>query len=202
MPLASMPTRCRSPQAAFPRPFTGIRFAVDLLYLSSPGRVWLLPGIGYFSSSAKARITIAVTNRQSMAIVIRTRIQDDFSSNRLTSFALARPAGRSDGLRTDGSLLRADLPPPLPNTQKKLDQSTAAPPPGRRLPSQFIEVAANAAFRAVRHAASHSLRIPIRRERDAHRPASAAEAGHCSLTCRQASAKVARCRNPDPCKQR
>jgi hypothetical protein len=37
---------------------------------------------GYLSSSARTRIASAVTNRQSMAIVIATRIQDDFSSNR------------------------------------------------------------------------------------------------------------------------
>jgi len=42
-------------------------------------------------------------------MVIATRIQDDFSSNALTSFALARPAGRSRGLRTDGPIFRTDL---------------------------------------------------------------------------------------------
>jgi hypothetical protein len=54
-----------------------------------------------------------------MAIVIATRIQDNFSSNRLTSFALARPAGRSSGLRTDGPFFRADLSPPLPHSQRR-----------------------------------------------------------------------------------
>jgi hypothetical protein len=44
-----------------------------------------------------------------MVTVMATRIQDDFSSNRLTSFALARPAGRFSGLRTVGPLFRADL---------------------------------------------------------------------------------------------
>ncbi len=41
-----------------------------------------------------------------MAIVIRTRIQDDLSPNALTSFALARPAGRSQGPADR----RSDLP--------------------------------------------------------------------------------------------
>ncbi len=54
-----------------------------------PGR------FGYLVSSARTRITSAIMKRQSMAIVIVTRIQDDFSSNHLTSFVLARPAGRS-----------------------------------------------------------------------------------------------------------
>jgi len=92
-----------------------------------PGR------FGYLRSSARTRITSAVTNRQSMAIVINTRIQDDFSSIALTSYdhptdedlsagtpVLARPAGRSHGLRTDGPLFRADLPLlPLPHTQMR-----------------------------------------------------------------------------------
>jgi len=37
---------------------------------------------GYLISSARTRITSAITNRQSTAIVIATLIQDDFSSNR------------------------------------------------------------------------------------------------------------------------
>ena len=37
----------------------------------------------------------------------------------LTSFALARPAGRSSGLRTDGPIIRADLSPPLPTHAKE-----------------------------------------------------------------------------------
>jgi hypothetical protein len=74
-------------------------------------------------SSVRTRITSAVTNRQSMAIVIRTRIQDDFSPNALTSFALARPAGRSSGLRTDGPIFRTDLHHRFPNTQRRRDQS-------------------------------------------------------------------------------
>jgi hypothetical protein len=55
-----------------------------------------------------------------MAMVIATRIQDDLSSIVLTSFALARPAGRSRGLRTDSPLFRADLLPPLPHSQMRL----------------------------------------------------------------------------------
>ena len=54
-----------------------------------------------------------------MAIVIATRIQDDFSSNALTSFALARPAGRFSGLRTDDPIFRTDLSPPLPTHAKE-----------------------------------------------------------------------------------
>lgn len=62
-----------------------------------PGRVWPSREFGYLlRSSARTRIAIAVMNRQSMAMVTITRIQDDFSSNALTSFALARPAGRSE----------------------------------------------------------------------------------------------------------
>jgi hypothetical protein len=57
-------------------------------------------------------------------MVIATRVQDDFSSNALTSFALARPAGRSSGLRTDDPLFRTDLLPPLTHTQRKRDQFT------------------------------------------------------------------------------
>jgi hypothetical protein len=37
---------------------------------------------GYLISTARTRITSAVTNRQSTATVIATRIQDDFLSNR------------------------------------------------------------------------------------------------------------------------
>ena len=54
-----------------------------------------------------------------MAIVIRTRIQDDFSSNALTSFALARPAGRFSGLRTDGPVFQTDPLLPLPTHAKE-----------------------------------------------------------------------------------
>jgi hypothetical protein len=54
-----------------------------------------------------------------MAIAIRTRIQVDFSSNRLTCFALARPAGRLYGLRTDGSIFRADLSAAVPTHAKE-----------------------------------------------------------------------------------
>jgi hypothetical protein len=75
----------------------------------NPGRGGTSREFGYRNSSAKARITRAVTNRQSTAIVMTIRIQDDFSSTRLTSFALTRPAGRSSGLRTDGPFFRADL---------------------------------------------------------------------------------------------
>jgi len=48
-----------------------------------------------------------------MAIVKATCIKDDFSPNALTSFALARPAGRSRGLRTDRPIFWTDLSPPL-----------------------------------------------------------------------------------------
>jgi hypothetical protein len=58
-------------------------------------------------------------NRQSMAIVITIRIQDDCSSNVLTSFTLARPAGRYSGLRTDGPTFRTDPWPPLPTHAKE-----------------------------------------------------------------------------------
>jgi hypothetical protein len=44
-----------------------------------------------------------------MAIEMANRVQDDFSSNALTSFALTRPAGRCRGLRTDDPIFRADL---------------------------------------------------------------------------------------------
>jgi len=60
---------------------------------------------GYLSSSARTRITSAVTNRQSMAMVIATRIQDDFSSNRphllrvsTARSRLRRPADRRPNL--------------------------------------------------------------------------------------------------------
>jgi len=53
-------------------------------------------------------MTRAVTNRQSMAIVIAILIQDDFSS--IASPPLReRPAGRTSGLRTDNPIFRADL---------------------------------------------------------------------------------------------
>ena len=76
-----------------------------------------------------------------MAIVIATRIQDDFSSNRphLLCVGTARRAV-AGGLRTDGSIFRADPPPwPLPHTQKKGNQPTATPPTGPRPPSQFLQ---------------------------------------------------------------
>jgi hypothetical protein len=90
--------------------------------LKCPGRVGPFREFGYLISSARTRITSASTNRQSTAIVIATRVQDDFSSNVLTSFTLARPAGRSSDLRTDGPLFRTDLLPPLTHSQKKRDQ--------------------------------------------------------------------------------
>jgi hypothetical protein len=74
---------------------------------------------GCLISSARAKITSAVTNRQSMAIVIATRIQVVLSPNALTSFALARPAGRSSGLRTDDPIFRIDLALPLPAHAKE-----------------------------------------------------------------------------------
>jgi hypothetical protein len=49
---------------------------------SSLGRGGPFREFGYFSSSAKARITSAITNRQSMAIVTATRIQDDLFRHR------------------------------------------------------------------------------------------------------------------------
>src|SRR5208337_5032764 len=45
-----------------------------------PAGVDSLPGVGYLNSSARTRKTTASTNRQSMAIVMANRIQDDFSS--------------------------------------------------------------------------------------------------------------------------
>jgi hypothetical protein len=51
-------------------------------------------------------------------MVIATRIQDDLSSIVLTSFALARPAGRLRGLRTDSPIFRADLSLPLLHAQR------------------------------------------------------------------------------------
>jgi hypothetical protein len=76
---------------------TACQFTIfDLSYtVLIPGRSGSSREFGHFRSSTRTRSTSATTNRQSMAIVIKTRIQDDFSSNRLTSFALARPAGRS-----------------------------------------------------------------------------------------------------------
>jgi hypothetical protein len=64
-------------------------------------------------------MTSAVTNRQSMAIVIATLIQDDFSSNRphLLCVSTARRSFR--GLRTDGPLFRAD-PATAPTLTKKV----------------------------------------------------------------------------------
>ena len=55
-----------------------------LLYSMCPGRGGYLSSrvFGYLISSARTRITSAVTNRQSTAIVIATRIQDDLLSNR------------------------------------------------------------------------------------------------------------------------
>ncbi len=65
--------------------------------------------LGYLNnSSAKVRITKAVTNRQSMAIVIASRNQDDLLSIGLTSFALNGPQVVACGLRTDGPIFRAD----------------------------------------------------------------------------------------------
>jgi hypothetical protein len=65
------------------------------LYLNCPGRVRPSRGFGYLISSARAKTTSAITNRQSTATVTATRVQDDLSPNALTSFVLARPAGRS-----------------------------------------------------------------------------------------------------------
>jgi len=48
------------------------------------------------------------------------------------------PQVASDGLRTDGALFRADLPRPLPHTQKKPGQSIAALPRSRPCLSEFL----------------------------------------------------------------
>jgi hypothetical protein len=60
-----------------------------------------------------------------MAMEMATRIQDDFSSIVLTSFARKRPAGRSCGLRTEGPLFRTNLSLPRPHPQWKRTYSTA-----------------------------------------------------------------------------
>ena len=85
-----------------------------------PGRVWPFREFGYLTSSARTRITSAITNRQSMAIVIKTRIQDDFSSNRphLLCVGTARRSlttARGPTARSSGPI----FPPPLPHTQMK-----------------------------------------------------------------------------------
>jgi len=73
--------------------------------VASPGRVWPSREFGYLISSARTRITSATTNRQSMAIVMATRIQDDFSSNRphllcvgTARRSFSRPADRRPAL--------------------------------------------------------------------------------------------------------
>ena len=55
------------------------RFAILCLVPEGCGPSW---EFGYLISSARTRMTRAATNRQSMAMVIATRIQDDLSSNR------------------------------------------------------------------------------------------------------------------------
>ena len=106
--------------------------------LISTQQGWIsLPGVGYyFSSSARTKKTTASTNRQSMAIVMANRIQDDFSSNALTSYdhptdedlsagtpVRARPAGRCRGLRTDSPIFRADLSLPRSHSQRRSTHS-------------------------------------------------------------------------------
>jgi hypothetical protein len=96
-----------------------------LLYLLYPGRGGPSRVFGYLNSSARTRITSAVTNRQSMAMVIATRIQDDFSSNRphLLCVGTARrsfQAARGPTVRSSGPILRQRFP----HTQKKRDHST------------------------------------------------------------------------------
>ncbi|MGB6157234.1 MAG: hypothetical protein WBH45_03055 [Acidobacteriaceae bacterium] len=51
------------------------------------------------------RTTTAITNRQSTAIVIITRIHDDFSSMGLTSFHWNGPQVVACGLRAVGPIL-------------------------------------------------------------------------------------------------
>src|SRR5580658_2375789 len=74
---------------------------------------------GYLSSSARTRITSAVTNRQSMAVVITTRIQDNFSSMSSPPLRWHGPQVVLGGLRTDGPLFRADLSRHRSHTRKK-----------------------------------------------------------------------------------
>jgi hypothetical protein len=65
---------------------------------------------GYLNnSSAKVRITRAVTNRQSMAIVMASRNQDDFSSIDLPPLREHGPQVVAGGLRTDDPIFRTDL---------------------------------------------------------------------------------------------
>lgn len=63
----------------------------------------------YLSSSRSTRSTSAITNRQSTATVMITRIQDDFSSKGLTSLASERLADRYCGSRADGPAFRTNL---------------------------------------------------------------------------------------------
>ena len=104
----------------------------------SPGRVGTSRVFGFLTSSARTRITSAITNRQSMAIVIATRIQDDFSSNR--PHLLRVGTARRSLVTACGPTAHSSepiFPPPLPHTQKKRNQSTAIISPSRRHPSQF-----------------------------------------------------------------
>ena len=90
----------------------------------SPGRVGTSRVFGFLTSSARTRITSAITNRQSMAIVIATRIQDDFSSNRphlLCVGTARRSLDTACGPTAHSS--EPIFPPPLPHTQMKRIQS-------------------------------------------------------------------------------
>ncbi len=107
----------------------------NLLYLPCPGRVGPSRVFGYLRSSAKTRITRAITNRQSMAMEMATRVQDDFSSNVLTSYDHPMDEDPSAGtpvwhgpqvvLAACGPTARSSGPifrHRFPHTQKKRDQ--------------------------------------------------------------------------------
>ena len=96
----------------------------NLLYLLCPERGGPSREFGYLArSSARTRITRATTNRQSMAMLMATRVQDDFSSNRphLLCVGTARrsfSAACGPTIRPSGSILRHRFP----RTQRKRDQ--------------------------------------------------------------------------------
>ena len=97
---------------------------MNLLYLLCPERGGPSREFGYLArSSARTRMTSAVMNRQSMAIITATRIQDDFSSNRphLLCVGTARrsfSAACGPTAQSSGPTFRHRFP----HTQKKRDQ--------------------------------------------------------------------------------
>jgi hypothetical protein len=106
----------------------------------SPGRGWALPGVWL----PRQKDRQDEDNDRRHKPPIDGNRNDDTHPGRFLAHSSSPPLRwhgpqvARHGLRTDGSLFRADLPPPLPHTQEKCIESTPSPSPGVRSPSQLL----------------------------------------------------------------